>query len=222
MDYAALVTAVSDYTENTFPTVNMNMFIAQAETRIYNAVQIPALRKNVTGTTTLGNTYLSTPSDFLAAYEIAVIDPTTSEYTYLLNKDVSFIREAYPINTAAKRGKPKYYAIFGPTVTSSVISTELSFILGPTPDVSYSVEFHYFYYPESIVTASTTWLGDNYDPVLLYATLVEAYTYMKGEQDMVMLYNTKFGEALIQLKRLGDGLERQDAYRSGQVRIAVT
>ena len=222
MDYAALVTAVSDYTENTFPTVNMNMFIAQAETRIYNAVQIPALRKNVTGTTTLGNTYLSTPSDFLAAYEIAVIDPTTSEYTYLLNKDVSFIREAYPINTVAKRGKPKYYAIFGPTVTSSVISTELSFILGPTPDVSYSVEFHYFYYPESIVTASTTWLGDNYDPVLLYATLVEAYTYMKGEQDMVMLYNTKFGEALIQLKRLGDGLERQDAYRSGQVRIAVT
>ena len=222
MDYAALVTAVSDYTENTFPTVNMNMFITQAETRIYNAVQIPALRKNVTGTTTLGNTYLSAPSDFLAAYEIAVIDPTTSEYTYLLNKDVSFIREAYPINTVAKRGKPKYYAIFGPTVTSSVISTELSFILGPTPDVSYSVEFHYFYYPESIVTASTTWLGDNYDPVLLYGTLVEAYTYMKGEQDMVMLYNTKFGEALIQLKRLGDGLERQDAYRSGQVRIAVT
>jgi len=221
VNYSELVTAVSDYTENTFPTTQMNTFIQQAEQRIYNSVQIPPLRKNVTGTTTLGNTYLSTPSDFLAAYEIAVIDPTTSEYTYLLNKDVSFIREAYPINTAAKRGKPKYYAIFGPTVTSSVISTELSFILGPTPDVSYSVEFHYYYYPESIVTASTTWLGDNFDSALFNGTMLEAITYMKGEQDMVKLYNDRYVQSITLLKNLGDGKERQDAYRNGQVRTQV-
>jgi hypothetical protein len=148
---------------------------------------------------------------------LAVIDPTTGAYTFLLNKDVNFIREAYPKPTST--GAPKYYAIFGPRSDNE---TELTFILGPTPDASYSTELHYFYYPESIVTASTTWLGDNYDPALLYGTLVEAYTYMKGEQDMVLLYNTKFGEALVQLKRLGDGLERSDAYRSGQARIPVT
>ena len=220
MNYAALVSAVSSYTENTFPTVDMNLFITQAEKRIYNTVQIPALRKNVTGITTASNKYLACPDDFLSSYSLAAISPTTGAYTYLLNKDVNFIREAYPKPTTT--GSPKFYALFGPAVASSVITTELTFLIGPTPDAAYSMELHYYYYPESIVTASTTWLGDNYDPVLLYGTLVEAYTYMKGEQDMIVLYNTKLGEALTQLKRLGDGLERQDSYRSGQARVPVT
>ena len=220
MNYAALVAAISSYTENTFPTVDMNLFITQAEKRIYNAVQIPALRKNVTGITTASNKYLACPDDFLSSYSLAAISPTTGAYTYLLNKDVNFIREAYPKPTTT--GSPKFYALFGPAVASSVITTELTFLIGPTPDAAYSMELHYYYYPESIVTASTTWLGDNYDPALLYGTLVEAYTYMKGEQDMIVLYNTKFGEALTQLKRLGDGLERQDAYRSGHARVPVT
>ena len=220
MNYAALVSAVASYTENTFPTVDMNLFITQAEKRIYNTVQIPALRKNVTGITTASNKYLACPDDFLSSYSLAAIDPTTGAYTYLLNKDVNFIREAYPKPTTT--GSPKFYALFGPAVASSVITTELTFLIGPTPDAAYSMELHYYYYPESIVTASTTWLSDNYDPVLLYGTLVEAYTYMKGEQDMILLYNTKFGEALVQLKRLGDGLERSDAYRSGQARVPVT
>jgi hypothetical protein len=198
----------------------MNVFITQAEKRIYNAVQIPALRKNVTGITTASNKYLACPDDFLSSYSLAAISPTTGAYSYLLNKDVNFIREAYPTPTST--GSPKYYALFGPAVASSVITTELTFLLGPTPNAAYSMELHYYYYPETIVTASTTWLSDNYDPVLLYGTLVEAYTYMKGEQDMVILYNTKFAEALTQLKRLGDGLERQDAYRSGQARMPVT
>jgi hypothetical protein len=217
MNYAALVSAVSSYTENTFPTVDMDVFIKQAEQRIYNTVQIQNLRKNVTGSTTTSNKYLQCPLDFLSTYSLAVIDPTTGAYTYLLNKDVNFIREAYPRPTST--GAPKFYAIFGPRSDNE---TELTFILGPTPDAAYGTELHYFYYPESIVTASTTWLGDNFDSALLYGTLVEAYTYMKGEQDMVLLYNTKFGEALVQLKRLGDGLERSDAYRSGQARIPVT
>ena len=217
MNYAALVSAVSSYTENTFPTVDMNLFITQAEKRIYNTVQIPALRKNVTGITTANNKYLACPDDFLSSYSLAAIDPTTGAYTFLLNKDVNFIREAYPKPTST--GAPKFYAIFGPRSDNEA---ELTFILGPTPDAAYSTELHYFYYPESIVTASNTWLSDNYDPALLYGTLVEAYTYMKGEQDMILLYNTKFGEALVQLKRLGDGIELQDAYRSGQARIPVT
>ena len=220
MNYAALVSAVSSYTENTFPTVDMNLFITQAEKRIYNTVQIPALRKNVTGITTASNKYLACPDDFLSSYSLAAISPTTGAYTYLLNKDVNFIREAYPKPTTT--GSPKFYALFGPAVASSVITTELTFLIGPTPDAAYSMELHYYDYPESIVTASTTWLGDNYDPALLYGTLVEAYTYMKGEQDMIVLYNTKFGEALTQLKRLGDGLERSDAYRSGPARVPVT
>ena len=220
MNYAALVAAVSSYTENTFPTTDMNVFITQAEKRIYNAVQLPSLRKNVTGSTTASNKYLQCPTDFLSTFSLAAINPTTGAYTYLLNKDVNFIREAYPKPTST--GTPKYYAIFGPDVVASVITTELTFILGPTPDAAYSMELHYFYYPESIVTASTTWLGDNYDPALLYGTLVEAYTYMKGEQDMIALYDGKYKEAIGQLKRLGDGLERQDAYRSGQARIPVT
>ena len=217
MNYAALVSAVSSYTENTFPTVDMNLFITQAEKRIYNSVQIPSLRKNVTGSTTASNKYLQCPTDFLSTFSLAAINPTTGAYTFLLNKDVNFIREAYPKPTST--GAPKFYAIFGPRSDNEA---ELTFILGPTPDAVYSTELHYFYYPESIVTASNTWLSDNYDPALLYGTLVEAYTYMKGEPDIIGLYDGKYKEALGQLKRLGDGLERQDAYRSGQARIPVT
>jgi hypothetical protein len=217
MNYAALVSAVSSYTENTFPTVDMNLFITQAEKRIYNTVQIPSLRKNVTGSTTTNNKYLQCPTDFLSTFSLAAIDPTTGAYTFLLNKDVNFIREAYPKPTST--GAPKFYAIFGPRSDNEA---ELTFILGPTPNAVYSTELHYFYYPESIVTASNTWLSDNYDPALLYGTLIEAHTYMKGEPDMLALYDGKYKEAMGQLKRLGDGLERQDAYRSGQARIPVT
>jgi hypothetical protein len=219
VNYTELVTAVSDYTENTFPTADMNTFIRQAEQRIYNSVQFPSIRKNVVGVTSTSNKYLACPSDFLAVYSMAVIDGT-GVYEYLLNKDVNFIRQAYPSPTDT--AIPKYYALFGPTVVSNVITNELSFILGPTPDAVYNVELHYYYYPESIVTASTTWLGDNFDSVLLYGTLVEAITYMKGETDMIALYNGKYTEALALAKRLGDGMERQDAYRSGQFRQAVT
>ena len=222
MTYTELVVAIQDYTENSFnystdPTP-INTFIDQAEQRIYNSVQFPSIRKNVTGTTTSGNKYLSCPDDFLAVYSMAV--ETTDGQEFLLNKDVNFIRQAYP--KATDTATPKYYALFGPAVAASVISNELSFILGPTPDDGYTVELHYYYYPESIVTASTTWLGDNFDSVLLYGSLVEAYTYMKGEADIMTFYNTKYQEALALAKRLGDGMERQDAYRSGQYRQAVT
>lgn len=219
MNYAQLVVAVTDYTENTVPTANMDTFISQAEQRIYNTVQFPSLRKNVTGVTSSGNKYLSCPSDFLSTFSMAVIGADGS-YEYLLNKDVNFIRQAYPQPTDT--ALPKYYALFGPTTTSGatpVVTNELSFILGPTPDAAYDVELHYYYYPESIVTASTTWLGDNFDTVLLYGTLVEAYTYMKGETDMMALYDGKYKEALAMAQRLGDGLERSDAYRSGQFRL---
>ena len=215
MNYASLVTAVSDYTENTFNTTDMNTFIQQAEQRIYNMVQFPSLRKNVTGVTSPANKYLACPGDFLSTYSLAVINADGS-YEYLLNKDVNFIRQAYPQPTDT--ATPKYYALFGPQSSNEA---ELTFILGPTPDAVYSMELHYFYYPTSIVTASTTWLGDNFDTVLLYGTLVEAYTYMKGEQDMMALYDGKYKEALSLAKRLGDGLERGDAYRDGQTKIKV-
>jgi len=307
MNYAELSAAIQAYTENTeadFVT-NIPVFVQQAEQRIYNSVQFPSIRKNVTGVTTVNNKYLQCPLDFLAVYSMAIID-ATGAYEYLLNKDVNFIRQAYPQPTDT--GIPRYYALFGPAVSGSTISDELSFILGPTPDTSYSVELHYYYYPDSIVqspvatlgaitggsaytngtylnvpltggagsgavanivvsggavtavtltqggtgyvvgntlsaAASTiggtgssfsipvatvtnsdgqTWLGDNFDTVLLYASLVEAYTYMKGEADMMQLYNGKFMEALALAKRLGDGMERQDAYRSGQFRQRVT
>jgi len=315
MTYNELVSAIETYTENTFPdttlsdgtlvssTTQLNRFIEQAEQRIYNSVQFPSLRKNVTGGLTSNNKYLSAPDDFLSTYSLAAISPTTGEYTFLLNKDVNFIREAYPSPTST--GAPKYYALFGPTVSSGVISNELSFLIGPTPDASYAVELHYYYYPASIIqgaistiqitttgssltpgvyyninltggtgnsakgtvivsasglvtsititnpgayyivndvlTASLTdigstgtaftatitainnstgqsWLGDNFDTVLLYGCLVEAYTYMKGEADLIALYDGKYKEALVLAKRLGDGLERSDAYRSGQYR----
>jgi hypothetical protein len=222
MNYAALSAAIQAYTENTEAdfVANIPVFVTQAEQRIYNSVQFPSIRKNVTGVTTLNNKYLQCPLDFLAVYSMAVID-ATGAYEYLLNKDVNFIRQAYPVPTDT--GIPRYYALFGPAVSGSTISDELSFILGPTPDSTYSVELHYYYYPQSITVAPfTSWLGDNFDSVLLYASLVEAYTYMKGEQDMMQLYNTKFMEALALAKRLGDGMERQDAYRSGQFRQKVT
>ena len=221
MNYAALRQAIEDYTENyeTSFIANIPVFVQQAEQRIYNMVQFPSLRKNVLGTTTNGNKYLSCPDDFLAPYSLAVVHPN-GEYEFLLNKDVNFMRQAYP--TPTDTAFPKYYALFGPTVTGSAITNELSFILGPTPDAAYTAELHYYYYPESIVTAGTTWLGDNFDTVLLYGSLVEAYTYMKGETDMMQLYDAKYKEAVALAKRLGDGLERQDAYRSGQYRQKVT
>ena len=195
MTYAELVAAIQSYTENQFPdtyladgsaessTTQLNTFIKQAEQRIYNSVQFPSLRRNVTGFTTPSNKYLACPNDFLSVYSMAVID-ATGNYEYLLNKDVNFIRQAYP--NPSDTGTPKYYGLFGP---SYYLSNELTFILGPTPDILYNIELHYFYYPESIVTANTTWLGDNFDTVLLYGSLVEAYTFMKGEQDMLQLYN---------------------------------
>jgi hypothetical protein len=236
MTYDELYANIQAYLENTFPDTyladgssvdtetQINTFIKQAEQRIYNTVQFPSLRKNVTGLTTANNKYLSCPGDFLAAYSLAVID-ATGAYEFLLNKDVNFIRQAYPQPTDT--AIPKYYALFGPTTTNSatpVITDELSFILGPTPDTAYSVELHYYYYPESIVDAADghTWLGDNFDSVLLYGSLVEGYTFMKGEPDLIAVYETKYKEALGMAKRLGDGMERQDAYRSGQYRQAVT
>ena len=216
MTYAELVAAISSYTENTFDTADMNVFIEQTEQRVYNTVQFQALRKNVTGTSTASSQYLACPTDFLAAHSLSVVD-ASGNYEFLLNKDVNFIRQAYPNPTST--GVPKYYAIFGP---QSAAPNELSFILGPTPDAIYAVQLHYYFYPESIVTTGQTWLGDNFDSVLLYGGLVEAYTFMKGEQDLIQLYLSKFNEALSMAKRLGDGMERQDSYRSGQVRIPVT
>ena len=306
MNYIQLASAIQEYTQNyeTDFIANIPVFVQQAELRIYNTVQIPTLRRNVTGTASVHNKYLSAPNDYLSTFSMAVIDPVTNEYEYLLNKDVNFIRQAYP--NPNDEGKPRYYAIFGP---QSDNLTELSFIMGPTPDVNYVVELHYYYYPTSIVqnkitsfssftggidyiagvynnvpltggqgsgavanltvsggnvsqvvlaqggtgyipgdilsapvsslgggsgngfavtvgatsnAAGTSWLGDNFDTVLLYGCLVEAYTFMKGESDIMALYNQKYMEALDQLKRLGDGLERQDAYRSGQARVKVT
>ena len=306
MNYAELVDAIQGYTENTFTDSQLATFVQQTEQRVFNTVQFPSLRKNMTGTTTLNNKYLSTPSDFLAPYSLAVIDGS-GNYEYLLNKDVNFIRQAYPSPTST--GAPKYYALFGPTTTSGAtpqVTNELSFILGPTPDAAYTVELHFYYYPSSIVqggiatlgvvtggggysngtyydvpllggdgggatativvaggavvsaaiasagagyrvdnilTVGTTigatgsgfsvpvgtltnnngrsWLGDNFDSVLLYGSLVEAYTFMKGEADLLQLYDAKYKEALMLAKRLGDGMERMDAYRSGQARVPV-
>ena len=235
MTYNELFETIKGYVENDFPNTQygdptaveetftskeqIDTFIRQAEQRIYNSVQFPSIRKNVTGPTTANNKYLSSPSDFLAVYSMAVIDPVTGAYEYLLNKDVNFIRACYPVPTDT--GKPEYYALFGPTTTDTippVITNELSFILGPTPDAIYNIELHYYYYPESIVTAGSTWLGDNFSSVLLYGSLLEAYTYMKGEADVIQNYLGRYSEALSLAKRLGDGLERSDAYRSGQSR----
>lgn len=215
MNYSELVTAVEDYCENTFPTTDMNTMIQQAEQRIYNTVQIANLRKNVTGTLTQNNKYLAAPTDFLSVYSLAVVDGTGA-YSFLLNKDVNFIREAYPTPTSV--GLPKHYAIFGPD-SSNV--KELTFIVGPTPNSNYTMELHYYYYPESIVTATNTWLGDNFDSVLFNGVMVEAIRYMKGEPDLVKLYQDMYAQSIALLKNLGDGKQRMDAYRDGQVRIKV-
>ena len=227
MTYTELVAAITEYTENYEQTFvdNIPVFLRQTETRVYNTVQVPALRANKTGILSPNNKYLPAPIDFLSVYSLAVIENygTANEvYHYLLNKDVNYIREAYP--TPSDTGLPQYYAIFGPAVGGNAVSDELTFILGPTPDAQYYAELHYYYYPESITTAADgrTWLGDNYDPVLLYGALREAYLFMKGEQDVIANVEAKYNEAMGQLKRLGDGLERQDAYRSGQTRVRVT
>ena len=282
MNYTELVKAVQDYTENFETTFNDNIpvFVKQAEERIFNSVQFPSLRKNVTGNVSTNNPYLSCPSDFLSPYSLAVyafatasatkvdnvtlainsivspgaivagqyvygagVNPGTTvlsvngntvilsealtsftsgtltfqgEYLYLLNKDVNYIREFFP--NPRYTGKPVVYALFGPQTS---FPNELSFIVGPTPDTTYTAELHYFFYPESIVDAGTSWLGDNFDTVLLYGSLREAYLFMKGEPDMIANVEQKYQEALQQAKRLGDGLERSDAYRSGQARVQV-
>jgi hypothetical protein len=231
MNYTELTAAIKGYAENDFPSTvgsftsadQIATFVKQAEQRIYNTVQFPSIRKNVTGFTTLGNKYLSCPLDFLAVYSMAVVDG--DDYTYLLNKDVNFIREAYPSVAAADRGLPKYYALFGPATTNTnpaVITNELTFLLGPTPDALYTIELHYYYYPESIVTANTTWLGDNFDSVLLYGSLLEAAAFMKTDNDTIANYQRRYEESLTLAKRLGDGMERGDAYRDGQIKLPVT
>ena len=209
MNYSQLVAEIQSYTENQFQTADIDTFIRQAEQRVYNQVQLPALRKNVTGNATQGNKYLTCPTDWLATYSMAVMDPVTNEYEYLLNKDVNFIREAFPF--PAVSGKPTHYAQFD----------QDTFILGPTPDEDYEIELHYFYYPQSIVDAGTSWLGDNFDSVLLYGSLLEAYTFMKGETDVMTAYQKRYDEAMAMLKMLGDGKNRTDAYRDGQARYPV-
>jgi hypothetical protein len=222
MTWLELKQAIQDYCETTFDTTSLQTFAKQAEQRIFNTIQFPSLRKNVTGVCTINNRYLQAPTDFLAPYSIAVID-AGGTYKYLLNKDVNFIREAFPAPTGSgNTGEPYCYAIFGPDSTDE---KEWVFLLGPTPDAAYSVELHYFYYPTSIAVTDTdtnrTWLGDNFDSVLLYGSLVEAYTFLKGEPDMIENITGRYKEALALAKRLGDGLDRQDAYRSGQVRDKV-
>jgi hypothetical protein len=209
MNYTELKTNIEDICENSFTDDQLAMFTQQAEQKIYNTVQIPALRRNVTGTLTASNKYLSTPSDFLWSYSLAVIDGS-GVYHFLLNKDVNFMREAYPNPTDT--GLPKHYAYFD----------DNTFIVGPTPDSSYSSELHYGYYPQSIVTAGTTWLGDEFDSALLNGALIEAIRFMKGEPDIVAMYEKLYLQAITLLKSLGDGKLREDAYRSGQFRVPVS
>lgn len=228
MNYTTLFGLIKSYVENDFPnqnwtdtagtgtstisgTAQINTFIYQAEQRIFNSVQLPNLRKSVTGQATTGNKYLNVPSDWLATFSLASIDPVTGAQSYLLNKDVEFIRSAYP--TPTDTGTPAYYAIFDST----------TFILGPTPNADYNMELHYLYYPISIVNSpsGTSWLGDNFDQILLYGSLLEAYTFMKGEVDVIQNYMARYNESLMMLKELGEGKNRQDTYRTLQARIQV-
>jgi len=217
MNYAELKINISDICENEFTEEQYAMFTQQAEQRIYNTVQLANLRKNVTGTLTANNKYLAAPNDFLSVYSLAIYPAAGGAYEFLLDKDVNFIRQAYP--NPATTGKPKHYAIFGP---QSNDVNELTFILGPTPDATYNAELHYYYYPESIVTAGDTWLGDNFDSALLNGALVEAIRFMKGEADMVKLYQDMYIQAIALLKNLGDGKQRTDTYRDGQTRVKVS
>ena len=209
MNYTQLKANIQDICETSFTDDQLALFTEQSEQKIYNTVQIPALRKNVTGSLTTDNKYLDTPSDFLWSYSLAVVDGS-GNYSYLINKDVNFIREAYP--NATSTGIPVHYVYFN----------DDAFIVGPTPDSGYSVELHYGYYPESIVTAGTTWLGNEFDSALLNGALVEAIRFMKGEPDLVALYERLFLQAIGLLKNLGDGKLREDAFRSGQLRVPVT
>jgi hypothetical protein len=226
MNYVTLFKTIKSYVENDFPnqdwtdtagsgtttltgTEQINTFIQQAEQRIYNSVQLPVERVNVIGSTTANNKYLNFPAGWLADFSLAVIDPVTQAQTYLLQKDVEYIREAFPVPTAT--GTPSHYAIFN----------NVTFILGPTPDASYNMEMHYYAYPQSIVTAGTSWIGDNFDSVLLYGSLLEAYTFMKGEPDVIQNYTARYTDAMLQLKQLGEGKDRQDTYRTMQARIPV-
>jgi hypothetical protein len=217
MNYAELKINIADICENEFTEEQYALFAQQAEQKIYNTVQLANLRKNVTGTLTANNKYLAAPDDFLSVYSLAIYPAAGGNYEYLLDKDVNFIRQAYP--NPATTGKPKHYAIFGP---QSNDVNELTFILGPTPDATYAAELHYYYYPESIVTAGETWLGENFDSALLNGALVEAIRFMKGEADMVKLYQDMYMQAIALLKNLGDGKQRTDTYRDGQTRIKVS
>jgi hypothetical protein len=210
MTYTELVAAIKSYTENNYSTADINTFIENAEQRIYNSVQLPDLRKNVTGAMTSGNKYFSLPSDWLSTFSIAVVN-ADNEYTYMLNKDVNFIRESFPDTDAPFYGKPEYYAIFDDT----------TMILGPTPNDNYVSELHYYYYPESIVIAGTSWLGNNFDTALLYGSLLEAAAFMLSEPDTIANYTARYQEAMGLLTNLGEGKNRRDAYRSGQARIPV-
>lgn len=219
MDYAALTNSIKAYAENDFPDTvgtsdltsaeQLAIFVRQAEQRVYNSVQMLVERVTDTLTTTPGNALLAVPTDWLSNFSMAVVDPDTSEYTYLLNKDVSFIRESFPDPTDT--GAPQYYSYYDAT----------QYILGPTPDVAYDIELTYFKYPESIVTATNTWLGDNFDSVLLYGSLLEAYTFMKGEADVIVEYQKRYDDAMGQLKQLAEGKNRQDTYRTLQSRVPV-
>jgi len=209
MNYTELKNNIQDIMETSFTDDHINMFLQLAENKIYQVAQIPALRKNTTGAVTASNPYLTLPTDFLYPYSVAIIS-ATGAYEYAGDKDVNFIREAYPDPTV--EGKPKYYAMFD----------ENSLLLGPTPDAAYSVELHYGYYPESIVTAGNTWLGDNFDNVLLNGALVEAARFQKAEQDIVAMYDKLYLESLTLLKSWVDGKLRQDTYRVMQPRTPVT
>ena len=208
MNYTELKTNVQDICEVTFTDAQLALFTEQAEQKIYNTVQIPALRKNVSGVMTSSNEYLSTPADFLYVYSLAVVDGS-GNFTFLLNKDVNFIREAYP--SSSSTGTPKHYALFDND----------TILLGPAPNSGFTTQLHYGYYPESIVTANTTWLGEEFDSALLNGTLVEAIRFMKGEPDMIALYEKMYASAMALLKILGDGKLRSDTYRSGQARLEV-
>jgi len=216
VNYTQLKTAVEDSVENTFSATDFATLTRLAEDKIYNSVQLPALRKNVTGDLSAGNQYLAAPNDFLSVFSMAVFPAAGGEYTFLLNKDVNFIRESYP--NPATTGVPRYYALFGPVYN---LPTELTFILGPTPVAGYKAELHYFYYPESIATAGTSWIGDNFESVLFNAVMVEAGRFMKEEADIMTMYQNQFNESFLLLKNLGDGKNRGDTFRNGQVRNPV-
>lgn len=211
MNYSDLCTALQNTVESEFSSTDLATFFKQVEQNVYNTIQLPNLRKNMTGTVSPSSPYIQAPSDMLSLYSVAVVD-TSGDYHFLLQKDVNYIREAYPKQSTLDI--PRVYALFGTLPTDP---SKLVFMLGPTPDAGYTIEIHYFYQPETIVTAGTTWLGDNYPSVLLNGALVEAARFLKSDPDVVKMYLDMYGQSLTLLKNLGDGKFRQDAYRSGQV-----